>query len=308
MVSKLISRNSIYNKAQSLGIVKSNEFRICPICNKILSRKEFANRQNGNSTAYCKICTKTEAKKYSDKLLSDWTKFFVELYGQNPSCAICGEILQWHSSIKSKAVHFDHRKPGIKIKCIPRLWYCGRPCTEANKSEWIVENFGILCLTCNFRTPTKNRLAWLKLALEYTQNYTYFFRWNDKKQYYLNKILPDITYNNIRYKSLNQWREFFKLYYTINPCCQICGRWLNWNFEKNKSVFFDHRLDGKESIKCSPSRFYRDNLCTKTRIELWMQSNFGILCHDCNYRLPTISRIDWLNKALKYSENITCSV
>jgi hypothetical protein len=124
-----------------------------------------------------------------------------------------------------------------------------------------------------------------------------------------NRSYLNIQSNKIHKSYVKKWKEFFIQKYGQNPKCQICSHELSWTQKHNKKSFvvhFDHRSEGKELIRISPSRWYGKIPCTESNIKIWQECNFGILCNQCNKKLPTLGRLEWLHKALKYSEGKLC--
>lgn len=108
----------------------------------------------------------------------------------------------------------------------------------------------------------------------------------------------------VRY--IDQWIEFFKSCYGDVPACQVCGKVLNWKFKsRSTSPVFDHRMNGSELIATPPAHFYRTHPCTTQHKETWVKSNFGCLCNECNTRLPTRNRADWVNNVMRYLQETT---
>ena len=100
---------------------------------------------------------------------------------------------------------------------------------------------------------------------------------------------------------LLQWKEYFVKRYGNNPPCQVCGLSLDWFADDPKlRVCFDHRR-GQELIKGQPIGFIRCRPCVQKHIAIFETCDFGILCSECNLRLPTVNRSSWLQNALKYS-------
>lgn len=100
---------------------------------------------------------------------------------------------------------------------------------------------------------------------------------------------------------LEQWLKFFISTYGNKPLCRICSKLLTFNTgNKSTTVNFDHR-NGNEIITGTPCHFYRNRPCTLEHQKTWLSCDFGILCNDCNYRLPTLNRVDWLHAALSYT-------
>jgi hypothetical protein len=110
--------------------------------------------------------------------------------------------------------------------------------------------------------------------------------------------------NNVRQKrsdSLKSWKGFIP----YKTTCEICGKIIYYKaLKKINSIHFDHRHEGKEPIKEEPSQWLKNHVRNKTNESLWIESDFGMLCHLCNYRLPTMGRKDWVIKMNKYVSRI----
>jgi len=109
------------------------------------------------------ILSKSKIKNRNYVLL--WKTFFKEYYGEFPSCQICGITLKWDGS-KNEVVHWDHKNGKDRFR-YPASIYT-RSLNKENKQLWVGLDYGILCLVCNHRLPTENRLDWLNSALEYS--------------------------------------------------------------------------------------------------------------------------------------------
>ena len=102
--------------------------------------------------------------------------------------------------------------------------------------------------------------------------------------------------NSTRVKYLKRWTE----YLPKNPTCEICGKKLFYfSGDNKKSVCFDHK-NGKLPIKENPSSWTRQREPTHENIGIWNKCNFGVLCNQCNRRLPTKNREEWIKKVTKY--------
>ena len=109
---------------------------------------------------------KERTKKLREKRLNGWRSLF-----SNPSyCEICDEQITFNSGNFRTSIYFDHKHEGKeKIKERPTGWLANHERTPENEAIWKSCNFGILCLNCNGNLPTKNRIKFLKRALEYAQ-------------------------------------------------------------------------------------------------------------------------------------------
>lgn len=104
-------------------------------------------------------------------------------------------------------------------------------------------------------------------------------------------------------KSKNRiaWLAFFDSVYGQNPKCAVCNKDLSWTCVGNKSgsVHWDHR-HGIGGLSYSPSDWYPSRLCNDKNKQLWLEFDFGILCHNCNKCLPTEGREEWVNNINRY--------
>ena len=104
-------------------------------------------------------------RRWSNAL--SWLSYFIEKYGENPSCSVCSLDLEWFNNSKISVV-FDHRLEGLEsIKGKPSEWLSHNEFSEHNRKIWEDCNFGILCSSCNLRLPSMNRWQWLRNALDY---------------------------------------------------------------------------------------------------------------------------------------------
>ncbi len=107
-------------------------------------------------------------------------------------------------------------------------------------------------------------------------------------------------------RNRRDWKTYFISQYGNSPICQICGKKLGWlTGIARLSVHFDHRWDGQETIKRQPTGWLATTPCILENIRIFESCCFGILCGECNIRLPTKNRIRWLTKAIKYTQKIS---
>lgn len=135
----------------------------CSECNNASSRKYAANNKN-------KVYKKNKEDK--QRRAKQWCEFFVQHYGENPTCSICSKSLQYMPKDKTNsilAVNWDHRHEDHANGIRPSTWLHDHVCDEENKSIWLSFDFGILCNYCNGSLPTLHRLDWLEKAIEYTR-------------------------------------------------------------------------------------------------------------------------------------------
>lgn len=116
-----------------------------------------------------------------------------------------------------------------------------------------------------------------------------------------NQIRNKNKYN--RLERIKDWVEFFKKYYGSRPSCAICDKQLEW-FSSNRStkVNFDHKI-GNETITASPARWYGAKTCSEQNQQEFLLCKFGILCNQCNIKLPLKNRIKWLERATEYARS-----
>lgn len=112
-----------------------------------------------------------------------------------------------------------------------------------------------------------------------------------------------ISRKDRRIKNIESWKAIIP----NKTSCQICGADIYFKYKEDKirSIHFDHRHEGKELIKESPSRWLKDHPRTPENEKIWRDCDFGMLCHFCNYKLPTYYRKDWVNKMNKYVSSIS---
>lgn len=93
-------------------------------------------------------------RRYGNKNRDLWIEvYLIPKYGEHPTCQICGESLNWRSSINN-LVHFDHRN-GNKTKIKSPTNFFRRIPTEERIKQFEAEDFGILCGSCNKHLPTE---------------------------------------------------------------------------------------------------------------------------------------------------------
>ncbi len=154
----------------------------------------------------------------------------------------------------------------------------------------------------------------LKQKKEYRLRNIEKFKIKDKKYYMNNKEKRDEykrqwrKNNRLRVReNVNRKRAIcMKSWEGIIPLetqCQICGKKLYFNRiikKPSDSIHFDHRLEGKEPIKCHPGSWLRMYKRTPEREKIWKECNFGMLCRTCNGFLFSKNRKDKLSKIVKY--------
>ncbi len=159
------------------GVDLTIRFKRCPSCEDTLHVQEFAHCRSSYDgyQSYCRTCSsgidaaresspsrKATKKRYHSSRRQSWNEYFVELYGERPSCEVCQCSLKWDQVI------FDHRHGGTApIKGKPSNWLRSHWCDDQNIAIWQASDFGVLCNRCNVNLPTKGRLDWLRNALDY---------------------------------------------------------------------------------------------------------------------------------------------
>ena len=117
-----------------------------------------------------------------------------------------------------------------------------------------------------------------------------------RKYYQRNKSVL----NEITVKKHYAYTETWKGYIPEMTQCQMCGVDIFFHKQnQNNAIHFDHRKSGTESIK-SPMAWLSGNKRTPKNQKIWEECNFGMLCGNCNKRLPTIDRKKFLLDAIKY--------
>jgi hypothetical protein len=116
-----------------------------------------------------------------------------------------------------------------------------------------------------------------------------------------------IAYVKLNRKKINQknlqhaknmlmsWSNSFLQYSN----CEICNKPIKF-LDKHSPICFDHRYDGTELIQMHPSNWLARNRFSEENFEIWKKCDFGILCRQCNSRLPTKNRKEFLIGAIKY--------
>lgn len=94
--------------------------------------------------------------------------------------------------------------------------------------------------------------------------------------------------------------EDWKAILPKNPTCEICGKNLYYfSGKQHASVNFDHKHDNLP-IKLTPCHWLKGHAPNEKHIKIWNECNFGVLCANCNLRLPTKDRKLWLERVTKY--------
>jgi len=122
-----------------------------------------------------------------------------------------------------------------------------------------------------------------------------------KKYYQKNREKIRTKYNKYYNKKYEENMLSWIGYIPEKTICQICG--INiYLGKKNKSnaIHFDHRENGNETIKNTPSSWLYRNKRTLKNEAIWKSCNFGMLCFKCNIQLPTKNRKEYIKKVYKY--------
>lgn len=97
---------------------------------------------------------------------------------------------------------------------------------------------------------------------------------------------------------INSWKDVIPK----QSNCEVCGQVIIFNSKnKDTTIHFDHRHGGIEPIIGNPSNWMRGRSATPKNILIWKSCDFGMLCNRCNFVLPTVGRVEFLNKLLKYT-------
>lgn len=98
---------------------------------------------------------------------------------------------------------------------------------------------------------------------------------------------------------LNKWLNYLNQK-NPSPKCEICNKPLSYcSGNRLLSVNFDHKNDNLP-IKFSPKTWLDGYAFSKRNIEIWESCNFGILCWECNVKIPTKNRKEWLERVTQY--------
>lgn len=103
------------------------------------------------------------SRRYRARVYSDWAGYIPE----KTECEICGKVIYFRGHPRGEIICFDHKSENCAIKVSPSTWLNLHYKTEKNIKIWESCNFGLLCTRCNVRMPTKNRIEWLRKAVQY---------------------------------------------------------------------------------------------------------------------------------------------
>lgn len=101
-------------------------------------------------------------KKYNRKWRFDNLKSWEGYISKVTNCQICNKKIYFNKHNRLSAIHFDHRNINILIKGKPTNWLSWHKKNIDNIKIWESCNFGMLCLACNRKLPTKNRINIIK--------------------------------------------------------------------------------------------------------------------------------------------------
>lgn len=82
-------------------------------------------------------------------------------------CQMCGIDIYFGCKDRRKAIHFDHRDGSRHSFRTPYQFLVRGRRTPKREAEWKAFNFGMLCMTCNTRIPTDNRVQFLNNLIRY---------------------------------------------------------------------------------------------------------------------------------------------
>lgn len=128
---------------------------------------------------------------------------------------------------------------------------------------------------------------------KYRETHKEYFREYDKNR----KGEKSINDRLIKAARINSWIG----YIPKETNCEICGKKIFFKGHVlGETIHFDHKHENS-IIKENPSHWIRRKFRTKENQKIWESCKFGFLCRDCNTRLPTKNRKEWIRKADKYA-------
>lgn len=139
----------------------------CNACEQDLPMSAFGTSR-GIRRLKCKQCVHDVVKARREQYRLEWIAFFEDEFGTDPSCQVCGTVLQYMSG--DNAVCFDHRRGNEAIDMGPSAWAFVRPCNDDNRAMFTSCDFGILCRRCNSTLPTVDRKEWAERVLGYVRS------------------------------------------------------------------------------------------------------------------------------------------
>ncbi len=128
--------------------------------NKVKISKYIKNHRINNIVVY-----KENQKRIRLLRINSWVEKNVILKDTN--CEICNKIIYFKGHPRKETIHFDHKNENCTIKVNPSTFLQSKFANEKNIKLWEDSDFGLLCASCNKGLPTKNRIEWLKKALDY---------------------------------------------------------------------------------------------------------------------------------------------
>ena len=168
--------------------------------------------------------------------------------------------------------------------------------------EWLDENH-IRCSCCK---EIKDKICFNKHKSKSIKSFCKVCDNIDRREQYTQNLGKHQSNDKKRYlDNRKEWLIFFENHYSKTPQCEICCKTLSWQSNKynnNSSVCWDHFSEGSLKLKILPSLWLAHHKCNDKNINQWILFNLGILCSACNCGLPTLNRLEWLKKALEYSE------
>lgn len=123
---------------------------------KILARNRAHYKNNVEQS-------RIKGERYMSRCVKSWAEYIPE----STRCQVCGKIIFFKNHPRKETIHFDHKHDTCAIKITPATWMLRKVRTEANQKIWDSCDFGMLCLDCNKRLPTKNRKEWLEKVIAY---------------------------------------------------------------------------------------------------------------------------------------------
>lgn len=124
---------------------------------------------------YCKeyyYSHKEERRNYKSCKRTEAINSWIGVIPQKTICQMCGKELCFGSNNQFDAIHFDHRHGGKELIENPAQWLRDHKRTPENEAIWKSCDFGMLCIDCNRRLPTKDRLQFVINVSKYLKSYT----------------------------------------------------------------------------------------------------------------------------------------
>lgn len=134
----------------------------------------------------------------------------------------------------------------------------------------------------------KNKKRLLKASKEYYQNNKEGIKKRCAKYMKDNPVKVRVWQKRKMTKMRKAWKKYFDSRFP-NPSCQVCGKKLSFFHEDpRKTVIWDHRHGEGRVIKYQPARFFKRYPMNEKNIEIFNNEDFGMLCFNCNRRIPSI--------------------